>query len=81
MQHAGTQMTKLSLAADMADDERRLLLEQIGKLIAMAKRLDLQPSVHLLNMAYLDLQTEIHGINDEELEAFSRIVRSSIEPH
>ena len=80
MQSPGIQMTKLSLRVDLADDERRVLLKRIADLIATAKRLDLPDSIHLLNMAYLDLQTKIHGINDEELEAFSRIVRSSIEP-
>jgi hypothetical protein len=60
-------MTKLSLLADVPDDECRLLLQQIAELIATAERLDLPDSVHLLNMAYLDLQTKIHDINDEEL--------------
>jgi len=80
MQRLGTQMTKLSLLADVPDDECRLLLQQIAELIATAKRLDLPDSVHLLNMAYFDLQTKIHDINDEELAAFSQIIRSSIEP-
>lgn len=80
MQRHGTQMTKLSLLADVPDDECRLLLQQIAELIATAKRPDLPDSVHLLNMAYLDLQTKIYDINDEELAAFSRIIRSSTEP-
>jgi GGDEF domain-containing protein len=74
-------MTKLSLLVDVADDDRRLLLQQIAELIARAKQRGLPNTVFLLNMAYLDLQTNIHDINDEELEAFSRIVRSTIEPH
>ena len=74
-------MTNLSLLIDVADDDRRLLLTQIGELIARAKQLDLHDTVFLLNMAYLDLQTKIHGINDEELDAFSRAIRSCIEPH
>lgn len=72
-------MIKLSLVADAADDERRQLLEEIGGLIVKARSLGLVNSVHLLNMTYLDLQTKIHDINDEELEAFAKIVRSSIE--
>jgi hypothetical protein len=81
MQRPGTQMTDLSLLIDVADDNRHLLLKQIAELIARAKQLDLPNTVFLLNMAYLDLQTKIHDINDEELEAFSRAVRASIEQH
>jgi hypothetical protein len=81
MQRSGIPMTKLSLLIDVADDDCRLLLAQIGELIARAKRLDLPDTIFLLNMAYLDLQTKIHGINDEELDAFSRVIRTSIEPH
>lgn len=74
-------MTKLSLLPDVADDDRRPLLTQIAGLIAWAKRLNLPDTVFLLNMAYLDLQTKIHDINDEELQAFSHAVRTSIESH
>jgi hypothetical protein len=74
-------MTKLRLLINVADDDSRLLLTQIGALMARAKRLDLTDTVFLLNMAYLDLQTKIHGIDEEELDAFSRAVRSAIEPH
>ena len=72
-------MAHLNLVIDVVDDGRRLLLAQIAELIAKAKQLDLPDTVFLLNMAYLDLQTKIHGINDEELQAFSRAVRTSIE--
>lgn len=74
-------MTKLRLLINVADDDSRLLLTQIGELMVRAKRLDLTDTVFLLNMAYLDLQTKIHGIDEEELDAFSRAVRSAIEPH
>lgn len=74
-------MTTLRLLINVADDDSRLLLTQIGALMARAKRLDLTDTVFLLNMAYLDLQTKIHGIDEEELDAFSRAVRSAIEPH
>ena len=75
-------MTKLCVIANVAgDDERRQLLKEIGELIAKVKSLDLPDSVFLLSMAQLDLKTKIHGINDEELEAFSRIIRSAAETH
>ncbi|MGA2567284.1 MAG: hypothetical protein ABSF41_10690 [Pseudolabrys sp.] len=72
-------MTKLSLVADVADDGRRRLLKEIAGLIAKARSLNLPDSVFLLNMSYLDLQTKTHNINDKELEAFPKAVRSSIE--
>lgn len=77
-------MTKLSIVASsrdrVGDDGRRALLHDIGALIARARSYELEESVFLLNMVYLDLQTKIHDIDDEELEAFSKIVRSSIAP-
>jgi len=73
-------MTNLGLVTDVTDDDYRHLLQEIAELIATAKNLELPDSVFLLNMAYLDLQTKIHRINDEELEAFSKIIRSAVEP-
>lgn len=77
-------MTKLSIVANSRDraidDGRRALLHDIGALIGRAKSYELNEAVFLLNMAYLDLQTKIHDINDDELEAFSKIIRSSFNP-
>ena len=74
-----SRVTKLELVADAKDDGRRLLLDAIEQLIAQAKHLGLVNSVYLLSMAHLDLKTEIHDIDDEELEAFAKIIRSSLD--
>jgi hypothetical protein len=60
-------------------DERLALLSQVVELVATAKRLDLQESVFLLNMVQLDLRTKIHKIDDGELQAFMKVVRSSVD--
>jgi len=72
-------MSKLSLVPKMADGDRRQLLQDIAGLIARARSSGLTESVFLLSMAYLDLQTKIYDINDEELDAFSKVIRSSVE--
>lgn len=74
-----SRVSKLELVADAKDDGRRVLLEQIQQLIEHAKSLGLASSVYLLSMAHLDLKTEIHDIDDEELEAFSKVIRSSLD--
>jgi hypothetical protein len=74
-----SRMTKLKLVADAKNDGRRALLDEIEHLIAQARSLGLASSVYLLSMACLDLKTKIHEINDEELEAFSRAIRSSLD--
>jgi hypothetical protein len=60
-------------------DERLALLSQVVELVATATRLDLQESVFLLNMVQLDLRTKIHKIDDGELQAFMKVVRSSVD--
>ena len=72
-------LAKLKLVADAKADNRRALLEAIEGLIVQARRMGLVSSVYLLSIAHLDLKTQIHGINDEELEAFSKVIRSSLD--
>lgn len=74
-----SRMTKLELVADAKNDGRRALLEAIEQLIVQARHLGLANSVYLLSMAHLDLKTEIHEIDDEELEAFSKVIRSALD--
>ena len=74
-----SRMTKLELVADAKDDGRRALLEAIEQLIVQARHLGLANSVYLLSMVHLDLKTEIHEIDDEELEAFSKVIRSALD--
>ena len=56
-----------------------LPLEAIEQLIVQARHLGLANSVYLLSMVHLDLKTEIHEIDDEELEAFSKVIRSALD--
>ncbi len=74
-------MTNLSLIDNARDNDRYKLLNEIARLIAKARSLKLPDSVFLLTVALLDLQSKIHNINDEELEAFSSAVRASVERH
>ena len=74
-----SRMAKLKLVADAKADGRRVLLDAIEQLIVQAKNLGLASTVYLLSMAHLDLKTEIHDIDDEELEAFAKIIRSSLD--
>jgi hypothetical protein len=71
----------LSVVEKSADDERVALLAKIAELIEKAKSLGLTETAFLLNMAHLDLQTRIHGIEDDEMHAFIGAVRASIERH
>ncbi|MGH9810225.1 MAG: hypothetical protein ACRD9W_23755 [Terriglobia bacterium] len=74
-------MAKISPLAKVAEDDRLQLLNDISELILQAKSLNLPETVLLLNMAHLDLQTKIHGINDEELNAFMNAVSASVSSH
>ncbi len=67
--------------ANITKDERLVMLERIAELIVQAKKLKQADLAFLLNMAHLDLQTNIHGINDDELQAFATAIWSSIERH
>jgi hypothetical protein len=67
--------------ANAPADERLKLLEQLAEMIAKAKTMDLPQSVFLLNMAHLDLQTKIHNIGDDEMEAFVNAVSASYQCH
>lgn len=67
--------------ANAPADERLKLLEQLTEMIAKAKTMDLPQSVFLLNMAHLDLQTKIHNIDDDEMQAFVDAVSASYQCH
>jgi hypothetical protein len=58
-------------------DERCVLLDRIGELIAKAKSLELPDSAFLLNVAHLDLKTKIHNIDEDEMQAFVSAVQVS----
>ena len=74
-------MAKLSPVAKVAEDDQLQLLNEIAGLILRAKNLNLHDSVLLLNMVHLDLQTKIHGIDDQELQAFLNTVCPSAHNH
>lgn len=74
-------MVNRSVTLSVVVDERLALLSQIAELIVTAKSLDLPESVFLLNMVHLDLQTKIHRIDDGELQAFMKAVRSAADRH
>lgn len=60
-------------------DDCLMLLGEIERLITRAKQLKLKDSAFLLNVAHLDLQTKIHEISDDELEALAGLVGSQLQ--
>ena len=74
-------LTHPHAAPGTGNDERLALLEQIAQLIAKAKSLNLTESAFLLGMTHLELQTKIYNINEDEMQSFMNVVRSSMERH
>jgi hypothetical protein len=60
-------------------DECLILLDEIERLITRANQLKLKDSAFLLNVAHLDLQTKIHEISDDELQAIAEFVGSRLQ--
>ncbi len=79
--HAARSDATANLSADakLSADQRLLLLQGIAELIEQAKRLRLSECTFLLGMAQIGLQTQIHNISDEEMDAFLDVVGKSVE--
>lgn len=68
--------TPAALSAGPPRDVRHALLEDIARLIARARQLELKDSAFLLEIAHLDLKTKIYKISDDELHALTMAART-----
>ena len=60
--------------------ELNALMNDIERLIPRAMALNLEMTARLLRMACLDLMTVIHGVGDDELDAFAESLAAFEQP-
>jgi hypothetical protein len=64
--------------APLAADPRFPLLTEIERLAAKARELNLDRVALVLDLAHLELKTNIHNVTDDELRMLSRAAHSEL---
>jgi hypothetical protein len=65
----------------MTDRNRQILMliDRLSSSARQARALSLDDTSHLLAMALLDLQTQLHAISHDELRSFTRTVANVVD--
>jgi hypothetical protein len=65
----------------MTDRSRQILMliDRLSSSARQARALSLDDTSHLLAMALLDLQTQLHAISHDELRSFTRTVANVVD--